>query len=188
MANVYKRRLIPIVDRRFQLKYTGIIVATAALVSIVLGYFLLQSYVEMNKIIGLSADVGERMNADDAKFVFRLSIGFLVGEVFVLGILGILITHRVCGPIFVVHRHLNALLLGGFPKVRPLRAGDEFGGMFETFQALVEKLRERDQVEVEKLKGVVASAKEKGLAADQLRVLEDLLAERTSRLSGTVET
>ena len=39
--NRSKRRLIPIVDRGFQFKYTGIIMGVAAVISTVLGWFLL---------------------------------------------------------------------------------------------------------------------------------------------------
>src|SRR5690349_2096296 len=114
----YKRRLIPIVDRRFQFKYTAIIVAIAAVVSTVLGYFLLKSYLEMNEVIdlaSLSPEVNDKLNSDDARFVFQLTLGFLVLEVLGLGVMGLLITHRVCGPIFVLTRHLGTMLDGKYP-------------------------------------------------------------------------
>lgn len=184
MAYAHKRRLIPIVDRRFQFKYTGLIVLIAAVVSTLLGWLLLRAYQEMNSIIQISAEIGERLNADDARFVFQLSIGFLVAEVFVLGVMGILITHRVCGPVFVLHRHLNTLLEGAYPTLRGLRAGDEFKDMFESFGEVVDLLKKRDQEEHDRLKAVLDSARRGGLAESDLRALQELVDERAQRLAG----
>jgi hypothetical protein len=183
MAFAHKRRLIPIVDRRFQFKYTVLIVLIAALVSTLLGYLLLRAYQEMNAIIQISEEIGERLNADDARFVFQLSIGFLVGEVFILGIMGLLITHRVCGPIFVVQRHLATMLDGTYPNVRSLRAGDEFRDMFQNFSDVVDELRKRDQDEHERLKSVLATAQAKGLGDAEVAVLRQLVDERAARLA-----
>ncbi|MCP4502861.1 MAG: hypothetical protein GY822_23225 [Deltaproteobacteria bacterium] len=134
-----KRRLIPIIDRRFQFKYTGITMLVAAVVSTVLGLFLYNSYQEMNAIFATltSEEIGESLNSEDSKMVFGGVVGFLVAEVLVLGVLGLLVTHRVCGPIFVLHRHLTTLNNGSYPSLRGLRQGDEFGEMFETFRETV---------------------------------------------------
>ena len=184
MAYAHKRRLIPIVDRRFQYKYTSLIVVIAAIVSLILGWLLLRSYQELNQVIQISAEIGERLNADDARFVFQLSIAFLVAEVVVLGVMGLLITHRVCGPVFVLHRHLNTMLEGGYPQMRPLRAGDEFKDAFDAFGEFVDSLKKRDQEEHDRLKAVVDAAKAKGLADADVKALQDLVDERASRIAG----
>ena len=57
-----------------------------------LGFFLLKAYQEMNEVIGIasiSPEIGERLNTDDAKKVFLIIIACLVGEVFILGALGL---------------------------------------------------------------------------------------------------
>ncbi len=186
MAQQYKRRLIPIVDRAFQFKYTGIILLVAAVTSTVLGFFLLSAYREMNEVIGLasiSPEIGEKLDADDAKRVFQIIILSLVGEVAVLGVLGLLITHKVCGPIFVITKHFGTMLDNKYPSLRPLRSGDEFAPMFELFKQLVDKQKDRDAAEVKKLKDVAAAAKDKGLDKDTLAIVQTLIAEREARLS-----
>lgn len=184
MAAQYKRRLIPIVDRRFQFKYTAIILAIAAVVSTVLGYFLLQSYMEMNEVIdlaSLSPEVNDKLNSDDARKVFLITLIFLVVEVLGLGVMGLLITHRVCGPIFVLDRHLRTMLEGKYPNPRPLRAGDEFGDTFEAFRALIDGLKKRDADEIEKLKAALAAAKARGVPEGETTVLQQLIDERAAR-------
>lgn len=184
MAQQYKRRLIPIVDRRFQFKYTGIIVAIAAFVSSVLGYFLLRSYWEMNEVIdlaSLSPEVNDKLNSDDARRVFQLTLTFLVLEVAGLGVMGLLITHRVVGPVFVLQRHLKTILEGRYPVTRPLRQGDEFREAFETFTAVVDQMKKRDADELDKLLAAQAAARKKGVTDAELAPLQSLIDERQAR-------
>lgn len=177
-----KRRLIPIVDRRFQFKYTGIIFLVAAVVSAALGYFLLDAYMQLNSIIEVSEAIGDRLNTEDAERVFLLVVGFLVAEVLLLGVAGLLITHRVVGPVFVLHRHLATLLEGRYPTLRPLRANDEFKSTFEAFSETLSMFKERDAREAKELSAVLAAAREKGLDTAHLDTLERLVVEREARL------
>lgn len=186
MAQQYKRRLIPIVDQAFQFKYTGIILLVAAVTSTVLGFFLLKAYREMNEVIqlaGMAPEIGEKLDADDTKRVFTITVACLIGEVVLLGVLGLLITHRVAGPIFVITRHFNTMIEGRHPFLRPLRQGDEFAPMFVAFQKLVDGNKAKDAAEVEKLKPIVAAARAKGLADADVAVLQKLIEEREARLA-----
>ena len=185
MANTYQRRRIPIVDRRFQFKYTAMIVGVAAVVSTILGALLLRSYWEMNEVVGLASvnpDVGEQLNNGDARFVFRVTVVFLVLEVFGLGFIGLLITHKVVGPVFVLHRHLRSIVEGIYPNTRPLRTGDEFHDMFTSFTDMVETLRQRDADDLEKLRVVLAGVQQKGLGTSEMATLQALIDERETRL------
>lgn len=187
MAQAYKRRLIPIVDRQFQFKYTGIIVGIAAAISLVLGYFLWKSYMEMNEVIdlaSLSPEVNDKLNSDDARKVFTITLVFLAVEVAVLGVMGLLITHRVCGPIFVLQRHMETISNGSYPTMRPQRAGDEFRDAFSSFARMIDTLRKRDDDEVRRLKTVLDAAKNAGIPADEQQLLEKLIAEREGRVAG----
>lgn len=184
MVQQNKRKLIPIVDRAFQFKYTGIIVAVAAVISSVLGYLLLQSYLEMNEIADIAAispEAAAKLNRDDMNRVFQLTIAFLVLEVVVLGAMGLIITHRVVGPVAVLHRHLDTMLGGKYPSTRPLRQGDEFHAAFDTFQDLVEYLKKRDLDEVETLKAAIAAGRARGMSDDDLAALQRLVDERAAR-------
>jgi hypothetical protein len=179
----YKRRLIPIIDWRFQFKYTGIIVAIAAVVSTVLGYFLLDSYLTMNELIdlaSLSPEVNDKLNDDDARKVFSITLVFLVLEVIGLGVMGLLITHRVCGPVFVLTRHLATILEGKYPSPRPLRQGDEFRETFETFIAVIDQFKKKDVEDLAKLRATMDAAVAAGLS-DGLAPLQSMIDERAAR-------
>lgn len=179
-----KRRLIPIVDRGFQFKYTGLIVLVAAIVSTALGYFLLDAYMQLNSMIEVSEAIGDRLNSDDARRVFGLVIGFLGAEVLLLGIAGLLITHRVVGPVFVLQRHLVTLVEGKYPTMRPLRANDEFKETFEALSETVQMLKERDDREARELKDILEAARAKGLEGPHVDTLQRLVDEREARTRG----
>ena len=184
MAQSNKRRSIPVVDKAFQYKYTAIMVSIVAVVSAVLGYLLLQSYWEMNRIMDLALEIpeiGDKVDAADALRAFSVSLVFLVFVVLAVGVMGLIITHRVCGPVFVIHRQLTTMLDGKYPRTRPLRQGDEFRETFKVFTAVVESLTKRDGDEVEKLNQVIAAARQKGVPESDVTLLEQLVAERRGR-------
>ena len=184
MAQSNKRRSIPVVNKAFQYKYTAIIVSIVAVVSAVLGYLLLQSYVEMNRILDLaleSPEIRDKVNADDALRVFYVSLVFLVFEVLAVGVMGLIITHRVCGPVFVIQRQLTTMLDGKYPPMRAIRQGDEFRETYNVFAAVVESLKKRDADEVEKLNRAIAAARQKGVPESDVALLEQLVAERRFR-------
>ncbi|HOJ28820.1 MAG TPA: hypothetical protein PL059_07070 [Spirochaetota bacterium] len=49
-------------------------------------------------------------------------------------------THRVAGPMFLLKRYMNEIIEGKVPEIRPLRKGDEFKDVFDTFTKMVESL------------------------------------------------
>ncbi|MEO8007699.1 MAG: hypothetical protein ABI728_04155 [Betaproteobacteria bacterium] len=184
MAQSNKRRSIPVVDKAFQYKYTAIIISIAVVVSTLLGYLLLQGYLEMNRIMDLamqSAEISDKLTGEDAMRVFYISLVSLVFEVLALGVMGLIITHRVCGPVFVIQRHLTTMLDGKYPRARPLRRGDEFLETFKVFTAVVESLKKRDADEVETLNRAIAAARQKGVSESDLAPLEQLVTERRVR-------
>ena len=188
MTHSNKRRSIPIVDKAFQYKYTGIIVSVVMAISAVLAYLLLQSYWETNRIMDLamvSSELREQLNRGDALNVLYISFAILVLEILALGVMGILITHRVCGPVFVIHRDLTTMLAGKYPRKHPIREGDEFRETFKLFMEVVESLKKRDADEVEKLNEVIAAAKQKGMPDPVVATLEQFVAERRLRASSS---
>jgi methyl-accepting chemotaxis protein len=182
MAQANNRKSIPIVDKSFQYKYTAIIVSIVIVISAILGYFLLNSYWEMNRIMDLalaSPEIGDKINEGTALHVFYISIAFLVFEALALSVMGLIITHRVCGPMFVIQGYLSTMLEGKYPRTRPLRRGDEFAETFEVFMKVIESLKQRDADEVKKLTQAIAAARQKGIP--EVALLEQLVAERQAR-------
>ncbi len=87
-----------------------------------------------------------------------------------IGLAGIVVTHKVSGPIFKMKRHLRAVARGDLGVPWGLRKGDELVDFFETFRQMVIALRGHKQKELEELR----------LAIEELR--GDVPEERLARL------
>jgi hypothetical protein len=87
---------------------------------------------------------------------------------------GVLLTHRVAGPIYVMSHYISILAQGRYPIMRPLRRGDELKPFFERFQSAIEALRHRESEEVEALSTAIARFEKLELDAEGIRALEAL--------------
>lgn len=85
------------------------------------------------------------------------SVLFLL--VIILGLAGIVITHKVAGPIFKMKRLLRDVGEGKLVVPGRLRKGDELVEFFDVFATMVEKLRVRQEKEIEYLDAAIAQAK-----------------------------
>lgn len=78
-------------------------------------------------------------------------VGALSLLVILIGFAGIFVTHKVAGPIFKMKRQINDVGKGHLRIPGKLRKGDELVSFFETFETMVRNLRQRQEVEIEKL-------------------------------------
>ena len=68
-----------------------------------------------------------------------------------IGIAGIIVTHRIAGPIHKMKRLLSYVGEGHLLLTEKLRKGDELQHFFDTFEKMVASLRRRQEREIEKL-------------------------------------
>jgi nitrogen fixation/metabolism regulation signal transduction histidine kinase len=73
-----------------------------------------------------------------------------------LGLVGIVVTHKVAGPIFKMTRQIRELGEGRWRVPDPLRKGDELGHFFVAWEDTVRKLRHRRESELEALDAAIA--------------------------------
>ena len=172
-ANRSAKRLL--LDKRFQLKYTAMIVSVAAVLSLSLGGFLLSKVRENSRILDLESlgDSGfsAQLNAADNELVWIIAMS-LVCFMVVITLLSILITHRMAGPIYVMTRHLTTLARGKLPEVRALRKGDEFIECHDALVNVVSGLEKRTMTEVELLLRTI-----EGLSSEDMAHKAQLKAE-----------
>ena len=177
-SNRSAKRLL--LDKRFQLKYTAMIVSVAAILSFSLGGFLLSKVRENSRILDLES-LGDsafsaQLNSADNELVWIIILS-LLSFMFVITLLSILITHRMAGPIYVMKRHLTTLARGELPQVRALRKGDEFIECHEALVAVVAGFEQRTEDEV----GVLSRALE-GLSSTDMSQITTIKAELQSLL------
>jgi nitrogen fixation/metabolism regulation signal transduction histidine kinase len=137
------RRRTFLIDRKFQLKYTMIIVLVGVVVSALLGYFIVRLNQENRDLLGIEETMMAEVQKLDSYTMYYLA-GFVVVMALVLFIWGIFITHRVAGPIFIISRYLRQLGEGDVPQTRPLRKGDELKAFFDTFSTMLNAMKQRN--------------------------------------------
>ncbi|MFO0675666.1 MAG: hypothetical protein U0169_03975 [Polyangiaceae bacterium] len=206
----YKRSMKNyLIDSRFQLKYTGIILSIALVISGVLGVFLYrtsrevvaqsqQVVAESKKVSDivkmsikddpiysqnpeLGAAVSSASSETDKKIeekqrelvhsqatMLQVLVGSLSLMVVLIGLLGIVITHKIAGPIYKMKLLLKQVGDGKLVFEGRLRKGDELQDFFEAFQSMTEKLRDRQRKEVEELEAAMAVARQSGASEDSI--------------------
>jgi methyl-accepting chemotaxis protein len=118
-----------------------------------------------------------------AQGVRNTAIGVIVALatlVLVIGVAGIVFTHKIAGPIFKMKRLMRQVGEGKLVLREKLRKGDELHHFFETFEKMVENMRENQRKEIKRVEQIL----EKLDAGGSYRQ-EDVAAARAS-LEGLV--
>jgi nitrogen fixation/metabolism regulation signal transduction histidine kinase len=102
------------------------------------------------------------LEAQAAAVVFQqqaVLIGIVAGLallVIAIGLAGIVVTHKIAGPLFKMKRLLRQVGEGKLVVRERLRKGDELQHFFETFERMVEDMRARQREEIGKLDAGIA--------------------------------
>ncbi len=72
-------------------------------------------------------------------------VGVLALLVLALGAAGIVVTHKVAGPLFKMKRHLADIAAGNFATPGSLRKGDELVDFFQALRDMIDSLRGRTE-------------------------------------------
>jgi hypothetical protein len=156
------RRKKYVVNASFQWKYalmTAIVVflVTSILASVLYGLLHQQARMRvMNP---------ETYTAEVSVVVLMFGVAFAGISAIGVGVWSILVTHRFCGPLFVIEKHLKSLAAGRMPKLRDLRRKDELKEFYAEFRRTVDALRDRRTTQAGALADALAEART-GLDAD----------------------
>jgi nitrogen fixation/metabolism regulation signal transduction histidine kinase len=88
--------------------------------------------------------------------VMTTLVAGLTALVLFVALAGIVITHRVAGPIFKMKRQIRELGEGNLRMPGKLRKGDELVHFFETFEETVKNLRRHQEEEIAKIDAIIA--------------------------------
>ena len=139
----YARRTY-LVDPGFQLKYTSILMVVGACITALFGAMMYQAHLAATQALGAKAHIDlAAMDAYDARLAWTV-LAIAIVMTLALALFGVLVTHRVAGPLYVIARHLKSIGEGRFPELRPLRQRDELKEFFNAFQESVGQIRERE--------------------------------------------
>jgi hypothetical protein len=175
-----------VVDRGFQVKYTLLLVGAGTFVSLLFGGMMYVTHINAELAVP-DAVRQELARSDSALLVLMATVSVLMAGA--LGLFGILITHRVAGPIYVMTHYMSVLAQGRYPIMRQLRKNDELREFFQTFQDALETLRTRDADEAREIEEAVELCRPLATVPEALAAIERIhvLAQRKRDATDRVE-
>jgi len=152
------RRKQFLINRAFQIKYTVIIAIIGIIIAVLWGTLFYKAskensqqmlmLVQMDPNLSSMSDIiKDKLATEDSKIMIYL-IAFVIAIFLSLVIWGILITHRIAGPIFIISRYVDSIADGKIPETRPLRKKDELKEFFDKFSRMLDALKERENVDL----------------------------------------
>ena len=175
-----------LLDRRFQLKYTGMVLLVTVAVAAVLGYvaydfskgqteaFTAQLAAQPDLDPETAGDL-ERFAKQEDRRVRNAIIAGVVLMALALGMTGIVVTHRVVGPAYRMRRLFEHVGEGHLQVTTGIRKGDELQELYNSFAEMVESLREQRAEDIERLEDTVAKLEAAGVESAYTAELRALL-------------
>jgi methyl-accepting chemotaxis protein len=176
-----------LLDRRFQLKYTGMVLFVTVAVAGVLGYvayhfskgqteaFTAQLAAQPDLDEATANELEQFAQQEDRRVRNAIIAGVLLLTI-ALGLTGILVTHRVVGPAYRMKRLFEHVGEGHLQVTTGIRKGDELQDLYQSFAEMVESLREQRAEDVERLERTIAEMEASGADSPyvaELRVVLD---------------
>jgi hypothetical protein len=152
---VHHRRTY-LIDRSFQLRFAFLLAGTGAALALLCGIWLHQAHVHATELLPLDPAARAAVARSDRELLGAL-VGIIALMSVTLGVLGVVVTHRVAGPVMVLGRSIQAFANGRLPPVRGLRRGDDLQRLFVTFADGVEAFRRREAEHADLLDGAASS-------------------------------
>jgi hypothetical protein len=165
-AEAPRRRFL--LDRGFQLKYALVMAGAGLLVAVVFGLWIHQVHAQAIALLSPDAETRALIARSDTLLLAAFAgIALLLAAA--LGLLGVVITHRVAGPMFVMGHYLSVLAQGRFPRMRTLRRSDELKSFFRVFIDAVESMKKREARHVAALEDALARVRAAAVRVPELR-------------------
>ena len=166
----------------FQLKYAALVVGLSSVLSVGLGFFVLEQMNENTRMLRLQAEFDPIIAAEladaDASTTLGLVLGLLAFN-FLLFLGSIVVTHRMVGPVFVLGRCVRMVAQGRLPIVRKLRKHDEFRDLHAAVVGMVDHLSKERREDIQLLQAALDELPE---GADSREALSDRVRELRRRM------
>jgi hypothetical protein len=184
MAKTYRRHIRNLLlDRKFQLRFTVVIVLVATVLTAGLGYFWYDEMRKASKMVEVKAlvtlsDADQKKVMDDLARQDQIRLLILVGfgltlSLFLTGF-SIWFTHKVAGPLFKIGRHMRDLRDNDLKPVWDLRKGDQLQEFWVHFKEMHTAMRERQQAELNALRKVLDLSRDVASSSELKDALGDL--------------
>lgn len=166
---------------KFQLKYTSMVVGVTVVVAAVLGYHAYRYSTGQTEMLNIErmerkggeideqfiADLDRYARAEDRRVLLAI-LGGIAVLALALAVTGIVVTHRLVGPAYRLKQALRTVSRGRLQVDGALRKHDELQDVFEAFRQMVDNLREARELELRELDEALIKARAAGVSEDAL--------------------
>jgi HAMP domain-containing protein len=175
-----------LIDRRFQLKYTGMVLLVTVSVAGGLGYVAygfsqgqteaLTAHIASQPDLdpNTATDLEEFAQQEDRKIRNAILAGVLLLTL-ALGFTGIIVTHRVVGPAYRMRRLFQHVGDGKIEITTGIRKGDELQELYHSFAEMVEALRDQRGEEIAQLEETLIKMESAGVQSAYITELRAVL-------------
>lgn len=182
-----------LLDRRFQLKYTSMVVGVTLTVASLLGAIAYRESKGQTEALqiqlavqpDLDPQVAAHLDAFGKQRDRQMLAGILAGIALLtlaLGLTGIVITHKIIGPAYRIRKLLATVARGHLKVDGALRKGDELQDVFGAFNDMVTTLRARQSEEIAQLDAALQRARASGVSDRDLQAFRSLRDRMQSQL------
>jgi hypothetical protein len=172
-AKTRTTRHIVMVDPRFQYKYSGWLAALAGTLTFAGGLMAHGLHLQLHGEFDLPRAFRDELAQASPALIWTL-LGVSLAVAAGTGLAGLVITHRIAGPIYAMTRYLSELASGRYPSLRPIRRGDELRELFGLFQRSVDFLHARDLEEAYKIEEAILKLRAHASSAEATAALDTL--------------
>ena len=185
-----------LLDRKVQLTIAAVMVVITSLLTAGLGMAWYtevrnaSAVIQVNAISALGVDtatgLADELAANDLKRLLVL-VGFGIALAFLVVGYGIVMTHKIAGPLFKMKRYLGEIEEGRLDRLAGLRKGDQLQEFFTALDHMQTALRGRAEADLALLDQVIAAVdKGEDVRALLPQVRQAAEAKRASLAGGKV--
>ncbi|HMQ10865.1 MAG TPA: hypothetical protein PKC21_00855 [Oligoflexia bacterium] len=133
-------------NKGFQAKYSLLVVTITTLITLIFSYLYYKNEMVKTEILGIqNSELLQMIQGNDNRLIMYL-IGFFVFQFLMVFVLGVLLTHKVAGPLHRMEKYLQELNEGKMPyALSGSRKGDEFKSLFNAFVEYNNNLIEKNK-------------------------------------------
>lgn len=167
LSSKFFRRRKYIINPSFQIKYLLIVVGITAVI------LFLTTYIVNLTIKG--SHLLENLTSMEIVFLTRLItrtvLSVSIVYLFIIFVLGIIISHRIAGPLYVFDKMFKLVSDGDLTIKLKLRKSDELQNLAESFQNMIDKLNsfiKTDKEKIELIKNKIEKINSTNLSKEEI--------------------
>jgi len=175
-ARRVQRRKKYLIAIGFQLKYVAYILVFLYIGALIAGYTVYYTtWVTLGEKLANVYPIGRLMHIFNASNITLLVRLLLITPLFIL--IGLLLSHRIAGPVYSIGRYIDMLLQGDYSESLTLRKKDELKELADKMNRLRNKLREDVEKRNEVISGLTESLQRQNASPEILEEVKTRLKE-----------